>query len=447
MYVVIYSYFCTVKRIKYILLLFSVAISSIVSAQTNDTVPREVVRGWSVGAFPTLSLSNTLGFQYGLFGSVFFYGDGSTYPDPLHKFTFEGSHFTGGRSRFYVTYDSKYLIPNWRMTLSALYIIDPLAFFYGFNGAAQPYDDFLDDHNYYFLDRRFLQVFANFQRELNDHLKLAGGLTFSHYNIGDYDTVKYGTPAPLPPTSLSLYQDYINLGLISADEATGGNVLEARAGIVYDTRDIEAAPNRGLLAEVFLNGGLSQGGYNYLKLCAYFSNFIRIPLGFIPAGDPVFAYRLAYTGKVAGNVPFYMQQIIPMLVPHTMLTEGLGSAKTMRGLFENRIVADGVAWTNIELRVKLVKFTLWKQYFYIAVNPFFDCGLVTQPYRLDRQATAFGEEESVLKRKAQDLATAAGFGFKLAWNENFIVTLEFARSFDPSLGNDFWFDAGVNYVF
>lgn len=429
------------------LLFLAVLLPVMASAQTNDTVEKEIVRGWSVGAFPTISISNTLGFQYGLFGSLFYYGDGSTYPDPLHKFTAEASHFTGGRSRFYVTYDSKYLIPNWRLTLSALYMIDPLAFFYGFNGAAQPYDDFLDDHNYYCLDRRFLQVFANFQRELNDHLKIAGGLTFSRYKIADYDTAKYGTPAPLPTTTLSLYHNYINLGLISADEASGGNVLEARAGMVYDTRDIEAAPNRGMLLEVFLNGGLSQGNYNYLKLCAYFSQFHRIPLGFIPAGDPVFAYRLAYTGTMVGDVPFYMQQIIPMLVPHTMLTEGLGSAKTMRGLFENRIVADGVAWANIELRVKLVKFTLWKQFFYFAVNPFFDCGLVTQPYRLDRQATAFGEEESVLKRKAQDLATAAGFGFKLAWNENFIITLEFARSFDPSLGNDCWFDAGVNYVF
>ncbi len=439
---------------KYLRLLFLtsgilVGLSS--TAQTADSAAhlgtsKEVVRGWSVGAFPTISISNTLGFQYGLFGSLFFYGDGSTYPDPLHKFTFEGSHFTGGRSRFYVTYDSKYLIPNWRLTLSALYMIDPLAFFYGFNGAAQPYDGFLGDNNYYYLDRRFLQVFANFQRQLTPHLKVAGGLTFSHYNITDYDTVKHGAPASLP-TSPTLYRAYITRGLISSDEASGGNVLEARAGMVYDTRDIEAAPNRGMLFEVFLNGGLSQGGYNYLKLCAYFSQFHRIPLGFIPAGDPVFAYRLAYTGTLVGDVPFYMQQIIPMLVPHTMLTEGLGSAKTMRGLFENRIVADGVAWANIELRVKLVKFTLWKQYFYIAVNPFFDCGLVTQPYRLDRQATAFDEEESVLKRKAQDLATAVGFGFKLAWNENFIITLEFARSFDPSLGNDFWFDAGVNYVF
>ena len=428
---------------RHLLLIFIALLPLSASAQTTDSTEREIVRGWSVGAFPTVSISNTLGFQYGLFGSVFFYGDGSTYPDPLHKFTFEGSHFTGGRSRFYLTYDSKYLIPNWRLTLSALYMLDPLAFFYGFNGAAQPYADSLDARKHYYLDRRFLQTFANFQRQLTDNMKIAGGLTFSHYDITDYDSAKYDGY----PTS-ALYREYVDRGLISPNEARGGNVVEARAGIVYDTRDIEAAPNRGLLAEVFLNGGLAQGSHNYLKLCAYFSQFHRIPLGFIAAGDPVFAYRIAYTGTLAGDVPFYMQQIIPMLVPHTMLTEGLGSAKTMRGLFENRIVADGVAWANIELRVKLVKFSLLKQYFYIAVNPFFDCGLITQPYRLDRQAQSLGYSDThALRRQAQQLATAAGLGFKLAWNENFIITLELARSFDPILGNDFWFDAGVNYVF
>ena len=428
---------------RHLLLIFIALLPLSASAQTTDSTEREIVRGWSVGAFPTVSISNTLGFQYGLFGSVFFYGDGSTYPDPLHKFTFEGSHFTGGRSRFYLTYDSKYLIPNWRLTLSALYMLDPLAFFYGFNGAAQPYADSLDARKHYYLDRRFLQTFANFQRQLTDNMKIAGGLTFSHYDITDYDSAKYDGY----PTS-ALYREYVDRGLISPNEARGGNVVEARAGIVYDTRDIEAAPNRGLLAEVFLNGGLAQGNHNYLKLCAYFSQFHCIPLGFIAAGDPVFAYRIAYTGTLAGDVPFYMQQIIPMLVPHTMLTEGLGSAKTMRGLFENRIVADGVAWANVELRVKLVKFSLLNQYFYIAVNPFFDCGLITQPYRLDRQAQSLGYSDThALRRQAQQLATAAGLGFKLAWNENFIITLEFARSFDPILGNDFWFDAGVNYVF
>ena len=432
-----------VRKIVCASLIFTFHLSPFtLNAQVADTTEKEVVRGWSVGAFPTISLSNTLGFQYGAFGSLFFYGDGTTYPDPIHKFTAEGSHFTKGRSRFYATYDSKYLIPNWRLTLSALYMIDPLAFFYGFNGAAQPYNNSFSEQNAYFLDRRFLQAFANFQRDLSPTLKLAGGFTFSHYDICDFDSVEYGGYP-----SQALYSKYISWGLINPDEATGGNVLEARAGIVYDTRDIEAAPNRGLLAEVFLNGGLASGGYNYLKFCAYFSHFVRIPVGFIAAGDPVFAYRLAYTGTLAGDVPFYMQQIIPMLVPHTMLTEGLGSAKTMRGLFENRIVADGVAWANVELRIKLFKFTFLNQYFYTAVNPFFDFGIVTQPYRLDRQAAAFGQDEETLRRKAQGLATAAGLGFKLAWNENFILSLEFAHCFDPALGNGIWFDAGVNYVF
>ena len=220
------------------LLFLAVLLPVMASAQTNDTVEKEIVRGWSVGAFPTISISNTLGFQYGLFGSLFYYGDGSTYPDPLHKFTAEASHFTGGRSRFYVTYDSKYLIPNWRLTLSALYMIDPLAFFYGFNGAAQPYDDFLDDHNYYCLDRRFLQVFANFQRELNDHLKIAGGLTFSRYKIADYDTAKYGTPAPLPTTTLSLYHNYINLGLISNIKMEAGVHTEVVSDVLDTIADV-----------------------------------------------------------------------------------------------------------------------------------------------------------------------------------------------------------------
>ena len=120
----------------------------------------------------------------------------------------------------------------------------------------------------------------------------------------------------------------------------------------------------------------------------------------------------------------------------------------MRGLFENRIVADGVAWANVELRIKLFKFTFLNQYFYTAMNPFFDCGLVTQPYRLDRQAAAFGEDEKTCATQGSGPATAAGFGFKLAWNENFIVSARVGPQLRPRARQpDFWFDAGVNYVF
>ena len=64
-----------------------------------------------------------------------------------------------------------------------------------------------------------------------------------------------------------------------------------------------------------------------------------------------------------------------------MISEGFGSSGTIRGLRENRILTEGFAWANTELRVKLVNFKLFNQYFYIALNPFFDAGVITKPYR------------------------------------------------------------------
>lgn len=419
-------------------------------AQSADSVVREVKEGWQLGLFPTLTYSNTLGFQFGACGNVFYYGygEGNSYPDPLHKFSFEASHFTKGRSRFWLALDSKALLPGWRVTLSALDIMDPLYYFYGFNGAAQPYSEALDEELHYNVDRNIFQAFANFQRPLSPKMKVVAGVSFSNYRLRDYDGSRYGGN-----DTATLYRAYVDGGIIGSEEAGGGNVLEVRGGIVYDTRDIEAAPNRGILLEAFLNGGFA-AKQNYFKACAYFSHFLHIPLGLKP-GDPVFAYRLGYEGTINGDAPFYMQQSIPMLVPHTMLTEGFGSAKTIRGYYENRIVADGVVWGNFELRVKVVKFALWNQYFYIAVNPFFDLGFIVQPYRLDRQADAFSTTpgsaasfvEVRLREEAQRPLVSYGMGFKLAWNENFILSAELAHCVDRGLGSPFWIDLGVNYVF
>ncbi|MBO4599266.1 MAG: BamA/TamA family outer membrane protein [Bacteroidales bacterium] len=400
-----------------------------VALEAQDSTERKA--GWVVGAFPTLTYSNTLGFQFGICGNVFFYGDGTSYPDPLHKFSFEASHFTKGRSRFWLALDSKSLLPRWRVTLSALYIMDPLYFFYGYNGAAQSYSSQLNDELHYNINRNIFQAFANFQRPLTEKIKVVGGISFSNYRLTDYDGDKYGGN-----DTATLYRDYIASGLIGNEEETGGNVLEVRGGVVYDTRDIEAAPNKGFLLEAFLNPGFSPQ-HSYLKACLYFSQFLRIPFGFKP-GDPVFAYRLGCVATLVGDAPFYIQQSVPMLVPHTMLTEGFGSAKTIRGYYENRIVADGVVWGNFELRIKVVKFTLWNQYFYIALNPFFDCGVITQSYRLDRQVALVGWRDPV---------TSFGIGFKGAWNENFIVSAELAHCTNRSLGDPFWIDLGVNYVF
>ena len=93
--------------------------------------------GWSFGVLPTATYSIDNGFQAGAFGDVYYYGDGSTYPDPLHKISWEASYFTKSqRQRYYLAYDSKYLIPGMRINASLTYVRDPLYSFWGFNGPA-----------------------------------------------------------------------------------------------------------------------------------------------------------------------------------------------------------------------------------------------------------------------------------------------------------------------
>jgi hypothetical protein len=274
---------------------------------------------------------------------------------------------------------------------------DPLYSLWGFNGAAatQNYDVWgnrdiyvpatTNNVNYYGMSREMLRILANFQGRITDNLNWAAGINFWNWKVGSMrdngikaaDAVD-GSGKRYYDTDFTLFERYKALGIIHEDEAKGGNALELNAGVVFDTRDMEAAPNRGVWAEAYLNGNVLDK--RYLKACVYFRHYIDIPIH-IKAGDPVFAYRLAWQQTIAGETPLYMIQNNPLLVQRNMISEGFGSSNTIRGLRENRILTEGFAWANTELRVKLVNFKLFNQFFYIAVNPFFDAGIITKPYR------------------------------------------------------------------
>ena len=496
------------KKFLSIALLIAVCIS----AFAQEEKAKEVKKGWSFGLLPTATWSTDNGFQAGAFGDVYYYGDGSTYPDPLHKISWEASYFTHShRMRFYLAYDSKYLIPNMRVNASVTYMTDPLYSFWGFNGPAsvQDYDLWsnrntgLGNHlNYYGMSRNMLRVLANVQGQIVPHLNWAAGINFWHWKLGDMkdNGVKVkdadgnvivdaaGNEKQYYNTDVTLYNKYIALGAIKPEEAQGGMSLEMNAGLVYDTRDMEAAPNRGIWAEAYLNGAPYAGNpktglYSpYLKACVYFRHYVSIPIP-IPAGNPVFAYRLAWQQTIAGETPFYMIQNVPLLVQRNMISEGFGSSNTIRGLRENRILAEGFAWANTELRVKLVSFKLFNQFFYIAVNPFFDAGIVTRAYRgkilqgvIDDAALAnydfsayktWLEDPKNAKTKARFDAVhdanytgtiydasnvhkficSAGAGLKIAMNQNFIISAEYAHCFYNPLNADPWIGIGINYQF
>ena len=438
---------------KFILTTLSLlAAGSILFAQEE----KEVKTGWSFGVLPCATYSADNGLQYGAFGDVYYYGDGSTYPDPLHKISWEASHFTKGKTRLYLGYDSKYLIPNMRVNASLTFVNDPMYNFWGFNGPASLSDynlwankkDFTPGINYYGMSRKMYRGLVNIQGRLADNLNWAAGVNVWKWEMGDMrESEKNENRYSVENT---LYRDYIAIGAIGEEEAKGGWATEMNVGLVYDSRDIEAAPNRGVWAEAYLNGDPFR---KYLKACAYFRNYIDIPIH-IPAGDPVFAYRLAWQQTLAGETPFYMIQNVPLLVQRNMISEGFGSSNTIRGIRENRILAEGFAWTNMELRVKLVSFKAANQFFYIAVNPFFDAGVITKPYR----AEAFGLSTSTPatyrpmnkiydETKIGDIVYSGGAGLKIAMNQNFIVSVEVAHCFYQPLNADLWIGIGINYQF
>jgi hypothetical protein len=328
--------------------------------------------------------------------------------------------------------------------------------FMGFNGNAAPYYEYLASGKkqenrvaLYNIRRDMLRVMADFQGDIvTNKFRWAAGISYWWYDIGDINlTKKYDVAASQNEwlnsqnvSSGSLWQLYKRAGIIRANEAEGGHHIELKAGLVFDNREHEADPTRGIWAEAYAYGspdilnGRGKSGYNYLKLAAHFRHYVPLWKDKI-----VFAYHLAYQGKLAGNAPYYTLQNINTLYLRQIISDGLGSINTVRGVPYNSVIGDGYAWANVEMRFKLVSFRFIKQNFYLATNPFFDMGACVQPYRLDEmkqiretgktlggEVLTNAEQNLIYTGEPRKLHMSAGIGLKLAMNRNFILSAEVA---------------------
>ena len=95
---------------------------------------KKVKTGWNFGALPCISYDADLGFQYGALANIYYYGDGSIYPEYLHSLYVEASTTTRKNTVLRISYDSKYLIPNHGVAIDVTYMPDPACSFYGFDG-------------------------------------------------------------------------------------------------------------------------------------------------------------------------------------------------------------------------------------------------------------------------------------------------------------------------
>lgn len=416
--------------------------------QTEDTTKTKIKKGWTFGALPVVAYDSDVGLQYGALVNLFNYGDGSTYPDYLHSLYLEWSNTTKGSmiSRFY--YDSEYLIPGLRVTADISYLTEKALDFYGFNGFEAVYnpeweDDSHPDYKsrvFYRHERKMFRVMAGFQGNLmqnNSRLKWIAGITYfkNRINPVDIERLNKGKDEEdkLPDID-GLYDLYADNNVLRSTEVNGNQITYIKGGIVYDGRDFEAFPSKGIWTEAVFSYApklLGDWESSYLK-------FTFIHRQYLPLVKKklVFAYRLGYQGTIAGEVPFHLQPHIVPIDLRSATSQGLGGKNTLRGVLRNRVVGDGIIFGNFEFRWIFFRTLVFKQNLYLGTNLFFDTGKVISNIERDlSQWPATEPIEQYFNPGAESFHNSAGIGLKVGVNENFIVSADYGKAFVKDDGN------------
>lgn len=421
------------KRLPLVALAFFLTVSAF--AEKPEEIKKD---GWNFGPLPCVGFNSDLGFQYGICADIFNYK--GVFPDYRQRFYVEASRYTKGQTLLHAQMDSKYLIPGVRTTFSVSYQYDPMFLFYGLDGL-EPYNKALDSNKdtrtaRYAYKRSMVRVMADFQKPIADNLELLAGLAYWNYSLGDIEHEDYDATS-------TLYHQMRAAGVFSGSEAAGGNRLELKAGVHFDTRENESDPSYGINAELYLNGSpdVFSEGYGYLRLVAHWRQYLTLI-----SDRMVFAYHLAWQGTVAGQAPFYMQQNLCTYYLRQTSTDGLGGLNSVRGILSQRLVGSDYAWANFELRLRLFSFNFINQSWYLATNPFFDMGMVTSLYKGAELSSFYGRSIDDLKSEAIRPHCSAGIGLKLAMNRNFIVSVEDGIPLDRKDGVNALYIA-LNYIF
>jgi len=418
---------------KIIVVIFVIAIF------TGVTVGQDNPTGWSFGGVPAVAYNSDTGFLYGVILDVYNYGDGSQYPDYRYTTRLTWTRTTKGSGENIIFFDSKYLLPaDIRITAEAAYLTEQALPFYGYNGENDPaLEDEDDDDNYrsrvyYRHERNITKLTADFQKSFFMP-NLRGILGFAYYNteVAAVDTAKLNDGKDNEdrlPVEATLYDEYVNDGTIEADEAIGGNTNYLKFGLVYDSRDNEPNPMKGIWTEALVTvvpSGLGND-FSYTLLTATHRQYLTI----IPE-DLSLAVRLGYQSVLSGDIPFFM---LPHYQSSFRATEGLGGSKSLRGILKNRLVGESIGFGNLELRWKFLRTKLLGQNLYLALNGFVDAGKVLEEY-------SWYDPDI-----EQSLHVSYGGGFRLALNENFIVAVDFGLAADELDGNSGLY-IGLGYLF
>lgn len=421
-----------------------------------------IKKGWNLGVLPAISFDEDLGMQYGGLLNLYHYGDGSRYPAYNHSLYLELSGYTRGSGIYRFAYHSDRLIPKLEFFADLSYIPNQTYNFYGWNGYEAVYNPSWEDRNnpdgeyrtavFYRYRNNMFRCKGFLQGQINRDFSWLASLIYYDFRISsvDIDRLNKGKPSDkqLPPLSEqpTLFDLYKQWGLISPEEAEGGSLMLLSGGVVYDTRDNRPNPMKGMWSELIFEGNPAfVGSFQkpYLKLSVIQRQYFTL----IPE-DLSLAVRLAAQLNVAGKAPFWMQPMMITSVIRASSEEGLGGIRNLRGIPRQRVVGNGVAYGNAELRWKFLYTRFLNQNFYFGLNLFGDAGQVVQKMDIEDKVKALQltNEKDYFDFGSERLHFCYGLGLRIAMNRNFIVAADYGRAVDKRDGKGGLY-IGLNYLF
>jgi outer membrane protein assembly factor BamA len=447
------------------LLLFTIifCFSVIVNAADDDKKKKEktetIKKGWNIGGLPVVSYDSDLGLQLGALVNLYDYGDGSRYPRYDHSIYVEASWFLKGSGIFRFYYDSDKLIKGIRTSFDLSYLPDRTFKFYGFNGYEAVYNAAWNDDNndeyvsrvFYRLDRKFFRAKLDFQGNITgENFRWLAGADFYNIKMANVDLEKLNKgkdDSDLLPDTPGLFEKYNEWGLIPENEKEGGSFAVFKLGLVYDSRDNEPLPTRGIFTEAVLatapkfTSSMDNGFMKFSLTHRQYFTIVKDKLSF--------AYRLGMQINVSGHTPYYAQGLMYYVTMKGAYNEGLGGGKTIRGIERNRVVGDGIVYGNFELRWKFWNFRFINQNFYAALSGFFDTGRVIQ--KIDTEDAVNNLPSTVVKEDyfdigAENFHSGYGGGLHIAMNQNFILAIDYGKALSEKDGTSGLY-IGLNFLF
>lgn len=388
----------------------------------------EKKEGTFVTGIPDLSKDPLSGWGYGVEGSIIFNGKKDDpffeYTPYLTKLDIALFNTSNQQREVILTLDKPYLFKSkWRLRGELAYEINPNLVYFGLtdhtlntlgalsqedhvpqpNYIGDNYSDYensleaehVGNYNTYTKQEFILNVSGEYSL-LDSRLRVLIGGEVAGLNI---------TPANDSLSRLSF--DQTNNGILGVGKST---VTFLQAGVVYDTRDFEPSPNRGIFAEVTneFSSSIIGSDFNLDKLFGQIKWYKKLfPNKF---KKMVFATRFG-TGYTFGASPFFEYQDE---WSSEGSIEGLGGTNTLRGYKQSRFLDRGMYFFNAEVRARFAQFNILNQSFALSAVPFYDAGSV-----YNKLKDAFNISR---------VRYSEGIGLRIAWNSSTILRFDYAVS-------------------